>query len=405
MRLRDSHGYSDETSGPWPRRTIGAPESRSRPCRPCSTCSPRPSPRTATGRHSASASTMARPRRWSYRELDRRSRIAAWRLRALGLAPGDRLLTWSPSTPELPATYFGAMRAGLILVPLDLRMSPDAVKGIVAASGARHLILGTGRDAPDPREAGLDRFPTTTVDALTAEPDPSFPPDWEAQLETWATPAPTDIFELVFTSGTTGTPKGVMLAHDNVVASIASFHRIVPQMEHRIVSLLPAVASPRAGGWAVLRAVGRRRHPVRAQPEPAGDLRCAARPSGDLDGRRPAGPRPVLERHRARGREARPRDGLQQASCDRAPPADVPATAAVRERPQAARRPFPPVPVGRSVPAARPPAGLGGPRGDGPPGLRHHRDGDRQLHEARRSRARDGRAPTGRRRDADRRRR
>ena len=82
-----------------------------------------------------------------------------------GSQPGDRLLTWSPSTPDLPATYFGAMRAGLILVPLDLRMSTEAVEGIVQASGARHLILGTGRDAPDPREAGLDRFPTTTVDA------------------------------------------------------------------------------------------------------------------------------------------------------------------------------------------------------------------------------------------------
>ena len=90
---------------------------------------------------------------WTYRDLDRRSRAAAWRLRALGLQPGDRLLTWSPSTQELPATYFGAMRAGLILVPLDLRMSNEAVEGIVAASGARHLILGTGRDAPDPREA------------------------------------------------------------------------------------------------------------------------------------------------------------------------------------------------------------------------------------------------------------
>ena len=97
---------------------------------------------------------------WTYRELDRRSRLAAWRLRALGLEPGDRLLTWSPSTPELPATYFGAMRAGLILVPLDLRMSSDAIEGIVTASGARHLILGTGRDAPDPREVGLERFPT-----------------------------------------------------------------------------------------------------------------------------------------------------------------------------------------------------------------------------------------------------
>ena len=176
---------------------------------------------------------------WSYRELDHRSRIAAWRLRAMGLEAGDRLLTWSPSTPELPATYFGAMRAGLILVPLDLRMSSAAVEGIVQASGARHLIIGTGRDAPDPREARLERFPTTTVDALAAEPDDTFPPDWEARLEAWPAPDQADVFELVFTSGTTGTPKGVMLSHDTVMASIESFHRIIPPMEHRIVSLLP----------------------------------------------------------------------------------------------------------------------------------------------------------------------
>ncbi len=176
---------------------------------------------------------------WTYRELDRRSRLAAWRLRALGLDPGDRLLTWSPSTPELPATYFGAMRAGLILVPLDLRMSSDAIEGIVSASGARHLILGTGRDAPDPREVGLERFATTTVDVIAAEPDASLPSDWDRQVAAWPAPSQDDVFELVFTSGTTGTPKGVMLAHGNVVASIESFHRIVPRMEHRIVSLLP----------------------------------------------------------------------------------------------------------------------------------------------------------------------
>jgi long-chain acyl-CoA synthetase len=177
--------------------------------------------------------------KWTYRELDRRSRIAAWRLRALGLQPGDRILTWSPSTPELPAVYLGAIRARLILVPLDLRMSAEAIEGIVAKSGPKRLLLGTGRDAPDPREVGLDAFPTTTIEAIAAEPDASFPPDWEAQLAAWPRPAPEELFELIFTSGTTGTPKGVMLAHDNLVASIESFHRIIPPLEHRIVSLLP----------------------------------------------------------------------------------------------------------------------------------------------------------------------
>jgi long-chain acyl-CoA synthetase len=179
---------------------------------------------------------------WSYPDLDRRARVAAWRLRALDLEPGDRILTWSPSSPELAAAYYGAMHARLVLVPLDLRMSADAVETIVRASGARHLVLGTGRDAPDPREAGLAGFPTTTIDDLAAEPaddDPLFLADWEARQAAWQRPAAGEMVELIFTSGTTGTPKGVMLTHDNIVASIESFYRIVPPMEHRLVSLLP----------------------------------------------------------------------------------------------------------------------------------------------------------------------
>ena len=179
---------------------------------------------------------------WTYRELDRRSRAAAFRLRELGLEPGDRILTWSPSTPELPATYFGAIRAGVVIVPLDLRMSAEAVDGMVTSSGATRLIIGTGRDAPDPNAFGLGSFPTTGVETIGAAPEAGelpLPTGWEEQLAAWPRPEPDDLVELIFTSGTTGTPKGVMLAHDNLLAANRSFHRIVPPMEHRIVSLLP----------------------------------------------------------------------------------------------------------------------------------------------------------------------
>jgi acyl-CoA synthetase (AMP-forming)/AMP-acid ligase II len=122
---------------------------------------------------------------WTYRELNQRSRIIAWRLRRLGLKPGGRLLIWAPSSPAIPALYFGAMRAGVALVPLDLHMSPGAVERIVVRADAGHLILGTGRDTPDPADAGLEHFPSSIVDQLAAEPDATFPTDWEAQVNAW----------------------------------------------------------------------------------------------------------------------------------------------------------------------------------------------------------------------------
>ena len=80
------------------------------------------------------------------------------------------------------------MIARLIYVPLDSRMSTDAIANIIRASGAVRLLLGSGRDAPDPREVGLERFPTTIVDGLSEDPDDTFPPDWEAQARRLGAP-------------------------------------------------------------------------------------------------------------------------------------------------------------------------------------------------------------------------
>jgi len=176
---------------------------------------------------------------WTYRELNRRSRIVAWRLRALGLQPGDRILTWTPSSPAVPALYYGAMRAGMAFVPLDLRMSAGAIERIVGRADARRLVLGEGRESPDPADARLEHFPTSFAERLAADPDSTFPDDWEEQVNGWPRPRGDEIAEIIFTSGTTGEPKGVVLTHANLIGTMDAAHNLIPEQEHRAVSLLP----------------------------------------------------------------------------------------------------------------------------------------------------------------------
>ena len=118
------------------------------------------------------------------------------------------------------------------------------IERIAARADASRLAIGTGRDAPDPRDARLERFPTSTVEALAAEPGEGdsgveFPADWEAQVLAWPRPQPEDLFEVIFTSGTTGNPKGVMLTHRPICETVGAIHHVIPPQEHRLVSLLP----------------------------------------------------------------------------------------------------------------------------------------------------------------------
>jgi long-chain acyl-CoA synthetase len=190
--------------------------------------------------------------RWSAKDISYHSKLVAWRLRRLGIKPGDRLLTWSPSTPALPAVYFGAMRAGAVVVPLDLRMAPDVLQRIAQSAGAQFLTIGTGLDAPDPEAAGLDHLTIRTVEWLAAPPahqnaagtdeggdDDPFPADWEGQVDAWERPIRDTLFEVIYTSGTTGVPKGVMLKHGTILSTLEAISQILPPREHRAVSLLP----------------------------------------------------------------------------------------------------------------------------------------------------------------------
>ncbi len=177
--------------------------------------------------------------RWSAQEMQRRSLLAAWRLRATGLEPGDRLMTWSPSTPNLPAVYWGAMRAGVVIVPIDLRMTAPVIERIADITGASVLAVDEGFDAPDPAEFGLDAMEIHKLAELTAEPDDDWPDDWEAQVRGWTPPDRESLFEIHFTSGTTADPKGVLLTHGNMLETMGMFAALLRHRHLKAVSILP----------------------------------------------------------------------------------------------------------------------------------------------------------------------
>src|SRR5689334_1574502 len=83
---------------------------------------------------------------WSYQDVERGMRAVAERLRALDVLPGDRVMVLAPNSPELVLSMLGAWAAEAILVPIDLRTSPD-VMARIAEQTAPKLMIGELPDA------------------------------------------------------------------------------------------------------------------------------------------------------------------------------------------------------------------------------------------------------------------
>jgi long-chain acyl-CoA synthetase len=163
----------------------------------------------------------------SYRELaDRCGRFAAFV--AARAEPGARVGLLLPNAPELVIGYFGAIAAGAVAVPVNHRLSPPEVGYVLSDSGATILVTTAAhhaRLADLPEARGVDTWVVVDGDGHAPGTVP-----FQAALAGAPLPAPApcrrdDVACLLYTSGTTGFPKGAMISHANALFNVGSCER------------------------------------------------------------------------------------------------------------------------------------------------------------------------------------
>ncbi len=150
-----------------------------------------------------------RIQRWSYRQIADFSSQLAWELQGRGVRRGDRIFLWGEDCAEWVIAFFACILRGAVVVPMDRTASTEFAQRVCCQVEARLLIGSRGLPQID------SQLPSIEFESLGALlprqstiPPPS--PDIKGQ----------DPVEIVFTSGTTADPKGVVLSHRNVLANI-----------------------------------------------------------------------------------------------------------------------------------------------------------------------------------------
>lgn len=141
------------------------------------------------------------PLRLTFREIVDRIRCAAGAFASLGIDKGERVAVWAPNSAEWIIAAFGLLTAGGVLVPVNTRFKTEEAGDVIARSGAKAVLvqkgfLGQGFTAP----AGIPVVDLKSDFLSSGSP-------FECAV------SGTDTSDIIFTSGTTGRPKGAMMNH------------------------------------------------------------------------------------------------------------------------------------------------------------------------------------------------
>lgn len=156
----------------------------------------------------------------TYRELWKQARTYAAVLRRHGIGPGDRIALLLPNIPQFPPAYYGALALGATVVPMNAQLRTSEIEFVLGDSGACALICAettVEQGAKAAATAGITLFTIGVENSDGVRLDPFEPP---LPLAGYFGNAPDDIAAILYTSGTTGRPKGAMLTHRNIVTNI-----------------------------------------------------------------------------------------------------------------------------------------------------------------------------------------
>lgn len=204
-------------------------------------------------------------RQLTYQEVDTLASLVAGALIKRGIAPGDRVAIACPNLIEFPVIYYGILKAGAVVVPMNVLLKAEEIQYCLEDSGAAAMFCFAGTpdlDLGHQGQAAFDAVPDCRhfiligeAEGVGGEPFAEMLADAEPATESTVRVA-TDTSVILYTSGTTGQPKGAELSQANLVLNALGCNRLFQYSEERPDTMLVCLPLFHTFGATVLMNAG-----------------------------------------------------------------------------------------------------------------------------------------------------